>query len=272
MNNPDHRIDPASLDALPRTSGVYVFRGEGTLPLYVGKSVDIRARVQSHLRAADEAAMLAQARWVDHIETAGEIGALLLEARLIKQWSPLFNIRLRRLRGLCTIECVPDDQGLTPRIVAGRSVALGRQQGLYGLFSSVHAAQSALRQLADTHRLCLGLLGLEKIAHRGCFGRQLKTCLGACVGQEPRADHDQRLLTALQDLQVHAWPFAGAMDLVESRGDWQQRHRLLNWRHLGTWCSRSGQMVCTDPGAFDLDTYKILVKPILLGQARLEPV
>jgi excinuclease Cho len=80
------------------------------------------------------------------------------------------------------------------------------------------------------------------------------------------------LLTALQDLQVHAWPFAGAMDLVESRGDWQQRHRLLNWRHLGTWCSRSGQMVGTDPGAFDLDTYKILVKPILLGQARLEPV
>ncbi len=272
LSTPDHRIDPDSLRALPRASGVYIFRGEGTLPLYVGKSVDIRARVQSHLRATDEAAMLAQARRVDYIETAGEIGALLLEARLIKQWSPLFNIRLRRLRGLCTIECVRDASGITPRIVAGRSVALGQQQGLYGLFSSAHAAQSSLRQLADTHRLCLGLLGLENIAHRGCFGLQLKSCLGACVGQEPRVDHDQRLLAALQALQVHAWPFEGAVDLVEARGDWLQRHRLLNWRHLGTWCSRLGQREPTDPGDFDLDTYKILVKPILLGQARLEPV
>jgi excinuclease Cho len=184
----------------------------------------------------------------------------------------LFNIRLRRLRGLCTIECVPTTGGMAPRIVAGRSVALGRQQGLYGLFASVHAAQAALRQLADTHRLCLGLLGLEKIAQRGCFGLQLKTCLGACVGHEPRDAHDQRLLAALDHLQVHAWPFAGAVDLVEARGDWQQRHRMLNWRHLGTWCSRSGGETFTDPGAFDLDTYKILVKPILLGQVQCEPV
>jgi len=80
-----HQIDPASLDALPRTSGVYIFKGEGTLPIYIGKSVDIRSRVLAHLRAEDEAEMIVQTRRVDFIETAGEIGALLLEARLIKQ-------------------------------------------------------------------------------------------------------------------------------------------------------------------------------------------
>jgi hypothetical protein len=36
-----HQIDPESLAVLPRTSGVYIFNGEGTLPLYIGKSVDI---------------------------------------------------------------------------------------------------------------------------------------------------------------------------------------------------------------------------------------
>lgn len=272
MNAPAHRIDPVSLAALPRSSGVYIFRGEGTLPLYVGKSVDIRARVLSHLRASDEAKMLAQSRRVDFIETAGEIGALLLEAHLIKQWSPLFNIRLRRLRTLCTIECVHDTAGVIPRVVSGRSVALGQQQGLYGLFSSVHAAQASLRQLADTHRLCLGLLGLEKTARRGCFGLQLKTCLGACAGLEPRAEHDQRLLTALADLQVHAWPYAGAVDLIESRDGWEQRHRVHHWRHLGTWCSKTGRIASTDPGDFDLDSYKILVKPIMLGQVQWVPV
>ena len=52
---PSHQIDPDSLAALPRTSGVYIFKGEGTLPIYIGKSVDIRSRVLAHLRAEDEA-------------------------------------------------------------------------------------------------------------------------------------------------------------------------------------------------------------------------
>jgi excinuclease Cho len=270
--SPPHPIDPKTLAALPRSAGVYIFKGEGTLPLYVGKSVDIRSRVLAHLRAEDEAAMVAQSRRVDCIETAGEIGALLLEARLIKQESPLFNIRLRRLRNLCSIQLAPKTDGMSPRIVTGKDVAVGETDGLYGLFSSVHAAQSKLRELADQHRLCLGLLGLEKISPRGCFGLQVKTCLGACVGREDRQSHDQRLFSALLDLQVHAWPFAGAVDLVEQNGDWVQRHRIHNWRHLGTWCSRTRAFEPHAQQGFDLDTYKILVKPVMMQTALIEPV
>jgi excinuclease UvrABC nuclease subunit len=54
-------IADSRVAALPRTSGVYIFKGEGTLPLYIGKSVDIRSRVMSHLRAPDEASMVAPA-------------------------------------------------------------------------------------------------------------------------------------------------------------------------------------------------------------------
>ena len=267
-----HQIDPASLEALPRSSGVYIFKGEGTLPLYIGKSVDIRSRVLAHLRAEDEAEMIAQSRKVDFIETAGEIGALLLEARLIKQQSPLFNIRLRRLRNLCAIRLVDKSDGKIPEVVSGKDVPVGETDGLYGLFGSVHAAQAKLRELADQHRLCLGLLGLEKISKRGCFGLQVKTCLGACVGQEDRSEHDQRLFSALIDIKVETWPFAGAVDLVEQRGDWVQRHRIQGWRHIGTWCSRTDQSSELDQKGFDLDTYKILVKPVMLQTARIELV
>ena len=266
-----HLIDPASLAALPRSAGVYIFQGVGTLPLYIGKSVDIRSRVLAHLRAEDEAAMIAQSRRVDYIETAGEIGALLLEARLIKEQSPLFNIRLRRLHNLCAIQLTEKAGERAPVVVSGQDVPVGRTDDLYGLFGSVHAAQSKLRELADQHRLCLGLLGLEKISPRGCFGLQVKTCLGACVGQEARQDHDQRLFSALLDLKVHAWPYPGAVDLLESNGDWIQRHRIQDWRYMGTWCSRSQQMVRHEQLRFDLDTYKILVKPLMLKTARIEP-
>ena len=269
---PPHQIDPASLAALPRTSGVYIFKGEGTLPLYIGKSVDIRSRVLAHLRAEDEAEMIAQSRRVEFIETAGEIGALLLEARLIKQQSPLFNIRLRRLRNLCSIQLIQKAGKVTPEIVSGKAVAIGQADDLFGLFSSVYSAQSKLREVADQHGLCLGLLGLEKISKRGCFGLQVKTCLGACVGKEDRHEHDQRLFTALTDLKVHAWPYPGAVDLVEERGGWVQRHRLQDWRYIGTWCSRTRQRTTHDPHGFDLDTYKILVKPIMLQTARIELV
>ena len=263
MTDLNHRIDPESLTTLPRACGVYIFRGEGTLPLYVGKSVDIRSRVLSHLRAPDESRMVAQTRRVDCIETAGELGALLLESRLIKQLSPLFNIRLRRTRGLCTLQLDATPGGLVPRVASGRSVQLGTQDGLYGLFASTHAAQTALRQLADTHRLCLVLLGLEKTSRRGCFGWQLKSCLGACVGQEERAVHDARLRSALEGMQVHAWPHDGAIELTEERDGWRQKHRIWNWRHLGTWCSKTRQYTEWPAEHFDLDTYKILLRPVM---------
>ena len=91
------------LEALPKLPGVYQFHGESeTLPLYIGKSVNIRSRVLSHLRTADEASMLRQARRISWQRTAGELGALLLEARLIKEQQPLFNKRLRRNKQLCS--------------------------------------------------------------------------------------------------------------------------------------------------------------------------
>ena len=191
---------------LPRTSGVYIFRGEGTLPLYIGKSVDIRARVMSHMRAPDEAKMMSQTRQVDYIETAGEIGALLLESRMIKELNPLFNQRLRRIRSLCSIRLQTTDKGTVPEIVDSKTVKFGATPDLYGLFSSSHAANAKLRELAQHHLLCLSALGLEKTTQRGCFGLQVKTCLGACLGKEDRHTHDERLFSALVDMQVELWP------------------------------------------------------------------
>jgi excinuclease Cho len=274
-NLPEHQIDPENLAALPRSFGVYIFRGEGALPLYIGKSVDIRARVMSHLRAPDEARMMAQTRRIDVIETAGEVGALLLESRLIKDQTPLYNQRLRRVRTLCSLRLKQTDQGAVPEIVDSQSVNLGATPGLYGLFSSSHAANAKLKALAQQHRLCLSALGLERTSQRGCFGWQIKACLGACVGQEDRHVHDQRLFSALVDSQVEVWPFAGAVDLVEASADWVQRHRVNNWCYLGTQCSKTGdqrQLSAFKPHDFDLDSYKILVKPIMLQTVKVEVV
>lgn len=91
------------LEALPKQPGVYFFHGDSdTMPLYIGKSVNIRSRVMSHLRTPDEASMLRQSRRITWIETAGELGALLLEAGSSRNSS-------RCLTNACaaTASCVP---------------------------------------------------------------------------------------------------------------------------------------------------------------------
>jgi excinuclease Cho len=229
----------------------------------------------SHLRTPEEASMVAQTRRTDFIETAGEIGALLLESRMIKAQSPLFNQRLRRIKTLCSIRLGQTVHGIVPDIVDSKSVNLGATPGLYGLFSSTHAANAKLKEFAQQHMLCLSVLSLEKTSKRGCFGLQVKTCLGACVGKEDRQAHDARLFTALVDSQVEVWPFRGPVDLIEKAGGWVQKHRVNNWCYLGTQCSKTGgksEWSALKAHDFDLDSYKILVKPIMLRTVTVEAV
>jgi excinuclease Cho len=253
---------------------VYVFHGDGNLPLYIGKSIDMRSRVQSHLRNPDEARMLSQTRRIEAIETAGEIGALLLESQMIKTQSPLYNQRLRRVKKLCSLQLVQKKDGWQTAVVDEQTVAFGQTPQLYGLFSSRHAVRQKLQSLAQQHRLCLQLLGLETVNPRGCFGWQIRQCAGVCVGHEARTAHDDRLLQALEDMQIHTWPFPGAVHLVERRGDWVQKHRINHWSYQGTWCSQKGAWIERREGftGFDADSYHIVVKPVLLQTLAIEPV
>lgn len=144
-----HRLNIAALSHLPNCTGVYIFYGEGSFPLYIGKSVNIRSRVLSHLRNAEEARLIAQTRHIDFIETAGELGALLLEAHMIKKHSPLKNKRLRRKKSLCSLRLEVTEAGLALQWVNGCDEMLGQDSDLYGLFSSPFAAKEKLRELAQ---------------------------------------------------------------------------------------------------------------------------
>lgn len=264
---PEHlRGFAAGLPALP---GVYIFHGEGEagLPLYIGKSVNLRSRVLAHLRNADEARMLQQARRISHIRTAGEIGALLLESRLIKEQQPLYNRKLRRTRQLCALRL----KAGAPEVVHAREVDFATTPDLFGLFGSRQAALEWLHTAADAHRLCGGALGLEKLAAgRPCFRAMVHRCAGACRGDEPRADHDARLMAALEALRVVCWPYPGAVGLVESDGELHQIHVVHHWCYLGSVDHEAAAIALARPtAAFDADSYKILCRPLLTGAVKV---
>jgi len=252
----------AAIEDAPTGAGVYVFHGEaGDLPLYIGKSVNIRARLLSHLRNADEARMLRQTQRISHIRTAGEIGALLLEAQMIKQLHPLFNQKLRRNRQLCSLQL----QGERPEVVYSKDMDFASAPELYGLFASRHAALQSLRELADQQRLCYGALGLEKLPPgKACFRAAIRQCAGVCRGDESPVAHRERLFTGLLDMKVQCWPFGGAVGLLERDGDFTQIHVVHHWCYLGSASSlEEARRLSTVAAGFDADGYKVLVRPIL---------
>ncbi len=253
------------LEAMPKHPGVYIFHGDSkAMPLYIGKSVNIRSRVMSHFRTPDEASMLRQSRRVSWICTAGEIGALLLEARLIKEQQPLFNKRLRRNRQLCSLR-VEDGK---PQVVYAREVDFSSSPHLFGLFANRRTALQALQSIADEEKLCYGLLGLEPLSRgRPCFRSALKRCAGACCGKESVEEHNSRFLAAMARMQLVCWPWQGPIGLKESFGEMTQYHIIHNWLWLGS-VNTPGEAAALlrTPAGFDHDGYKILCKPLLSGE------
>jgi excinuclease Cho len=260
-------IDRASLDALPRKAGVYLFRDRHGVPVYIGKSVDIRSRVLSHLRTPQEAAMLHESSRVDYLRTAGEIGALLLESQMIKKLQPAYNAQLKEIRDTFALALAAD--GRIPRVL-GSNQELEAGERRHGLFASRSAAQEGLSALLRRHGLCPALTGVEAtIRGRACFSHQIGRCGGACVGKEPRETHDARLRAALLTLEEAVWPYAGPVGILEQDEDMRQVHVVDRWSYLGSLEGRRRKLKRPARRFADADTYRILARPMLSGQVKI---
>lgn len=259
-------LPEGALDDVPEASGVYLFYGDNDVVLYVGKSVNLRARVMSHFasdhRDGRDMKIVQQVRRVDWIETASELGALIEEARLVKQLAPVHNRRLRRTNELCAWHWRAQAPDAPPQLVGAHDLDPSRFADLHGLFRSRRAALEELRALATEHGLCLILLGLEK--GRGpCFAHQIRRCRGACVGKESPAVHGLRLGQALARLRMRPWPFAGRVGIRESGNAADPLIVLDRWCYLGTARSETELRELSERSqqpVFDLDTYRILTR------------
>lgn len=254
---------------IPDTPGVYLFYGESSIPLYVGKSVTLRTRVMSHFQASSKVAremrILQEIRRIEWRETAGELGALLLESRLVKELQPIHNRLLRKEKQLMAWK-LHEDPSARPQLQLVRmdEVNAADMGQLYGAYRSRRQALDSLRALADTHQLCPFALGLES-GKGACFASQIGRCKGVCAGREVPALHRVRLQMALTEHRLHAWPHAGRMGIREhnpltGRTD---IHVFDQWCHVATAHDDEGlqdAVSARQPLAFDLDTYRLLVK------------
>ena len=272
------QLAPDALDALPEAPGVYLFYGDNPMPLYIGKSINLRERVAAHFssdwRSETDLRLSQEIRRIEFEQTAGELGALLREATLVKSRMPAHNRALRHKAEAGVLIMKGDG---TPAYLAATAVDVDTLTGAYGPFASRQSAQEALRTLATEHRLCWRRLRLERRGDGPCFARQLRRCAGVCVGEEETSVHDARLVAALAPLAIPAWPCTGPA-LVHERAAFGERadvHVLRDWCWLGTARDDGAlaDLVAAPPRAeFDIDVTRLLLKRFAAGALHLLPV
>src|SRR3954451_15875393 len=170
---------------LPAEPGVYIFRNPEGQPLYVGKSVDIRARAKAHFRpSSPDTGWVTQAETVDWEQTNSEVGALLTEHRLIKQLRPPGNQRMKHDDKWVYLRCRLDiaypvlEVGVEP--APGLAVNVGPLQGRF-------AAAELVEQLTSLFALRHCGRGMKRREFPSAYG-QMGRCLSPCVGDlDPNA-------------------------------------------------------------------------------------
>jgi DNA polymerase-3 subunit epsilon len=197
-------------------------------------------------------------------ETAGELGALLQEARWVKRLTPAHNHKLRQTEELWALwwdamKTVP------PKPVSASSIEFAVAENLYGPFRSRARANRTLREIADANGLCARAVGLEHGGTGPCFSYQVGKCRGACCGRESLVSHNLRLAQALHRLRLEAWPYRGPIGLREADAvtGRTEVHLIDRWCYLDTVGSESDlhdALEARSERAFDLDTYQILSK------------
>ncbi|MCR4305998.1 MAG: GIY-YIG nuclease family protein, partial [Candidatus Daviesbacteria bacterium] len=266
-------ISEEVLNSLPEGSGVYIFYNKDNSPLYIGKSKNIKNRVLSHFYNTKKDSLdrkIAQdINRIECRETAGELGALLLESSLIKKLTPLYNRKLRYASKLLALKkIITPEKYYSVSVTSLQEVPVEDFSGIMGIFKSMRELKSFLISVAKEYFLCLKLLGLQKSA-KNCFNYHLNLCKGSCGREEAPAKYNLRFNEAFLKTKIKDWPFKGPIGLKE-KSKKEEVFVIDKWCVLGK--LKSGSESLDDISReylFDTDTYKIL-SSYLKGSKELE--
>lgn len=179
---------------LPDAPGVYVVRNAEGQALYVGKSIAVRSRVRAHFApSSPSSAWTLQAETVECETTASELGALLLERRLIRRLRPPGNAALKHVDAYVYLRCRLDIAfpvlEVAPAPAAGHAVSVGPLRG-----------RSAAVELKEQLDSLFGLRHCGRTMPRrhwpSAYG-QMGRCLSPCLGDLDPNLYRRRLDSAL---------------------------------------------------------------------------
>ncbi len=177
------------LENLPSTTGVYYMHKASGEIIYIGKSKNIKKRINQHFTSTSHKAKKMQllVSSVSYENTGSELAALLKESEEIKHNKPLFNRALRRTLFTHALYSFTDEEGYINLKI---DIADGRKKPIT-TFSNRQSAKSFLFRMTEAYQLCQKLTGLYT-TQKNCFNYTIKMCNGACILKEPTNIYNDR--------------------------------------------------------------------------------
>jgi len=192
-------------DNLPVKPGVYLMRDVRDRVIYVGKAVNLRARVRSYFhRSAQHTPkvrrLVAEVHDLEVIVTDSELEALILESNLIKRYRPRFNVRLRDDKQYPYIKI--EWQNPYPRVHLTRRV---RRDGAryYGPFTSSQAVAQTLDALRKMFPFLTCTRAITGEDRRPCLYYHIRRCAGPCIGAVSQEEYREIVAQVCLFLEGH---------------------------------------------------------------------
>jgi excinuclease ABC subunit C len=178
------------LSRVPAKPGIYLFKDEKNRILYVGKAKDLRNRLRSYFQksaALDErkAAMVRSVRDFEYTVTGNELEAFVLEANLIKQYRPRYNILLRDDKSYPYLKLTVNETW--PRLEVVRRVQKDGAK-YFGPYVPSGAMWEILSFIRNNFTIRTCRYSLEK-RMRPCIQHQIKKCIAPCGGKVDHAEY-----------------------------------------------------------------------------------
>lgn len=196
--NPKHQLEPRHIDIiadLPSITGVYYIHNADGDIIYIGKSNNIKKRINQHFTGTNTKSKKIQAKVnaVTYEATGSELVALLKESEEIKRVKPIHNRALRRSTFTHALYHYKDENNYINLKI---DVADGRKKPIT-TFSNRQSGKSFITKAVEDYNLCQKLTGLYK-TKTSCFNYDIKTCEGACIQKEPIESYNNRVLSLIE--------------------------------------------------------------------------
>ncbi|MFB9107368.1 exonuclease domain-containing protein [Flavobacterium gyeonganense] len=168
------------VNQMPAKTGVYYIHNEGGNLIYIGKSQNIRKRVNQHFTGITTKSKRIQAEvfTITYEETGSELIALLKESQEVKINRPRYNRSQKKTVFPYAIYVEKDANGYL-NVSIGK--ADGRKKEITS-FASLQEGKNALFKFTAKYHLCQKLTGLYQ-TKKECFQYKIKECDGACIGE-----------------------------------------------------------------------------------------
>ncbi|MBN2669294.1 MAG: GIY-YIG nuclease family protein [Bacteroidales bacterium] len=190
-------LSAKTVDALPETSGIYCFKNSEEQIIYIGKSINIRQRVISHLNntaTKKNLRMLDEIKDIGFRETGSELIALLEESNAIKLHKPKYNRMLTKSKFSFGLIWYYNDFGY----ICFKLERIGKSTDVPLItFSTLKQGKQIVDSLCVKYSLCRKLCGLDDSAG-ACFYHPIGECKGACVNKETHSDYNSRAIKVVQ--------------------------------------------------------------------------